>query len=99
MRLIDADALKENVSRTALTITGMRFDKTVLREILIKYRDYVLRTIDEAPTIYAQPVVYGRWKSVDYDIAYECSVCKHPTEYNNLSNYCPHCGAYMKGDK
>ena len=84
MRLIDADVLIQALGELKTIITG------------VMYSEDVVNTINSAPTIDAQPVVHGRWKSVDYDIAYECSVCNHPTEYN-LSNYCPNCGAKMDG--
>lgn len=56
MRLIDADALREEISSLTMTITGLRAEKGVLREFLTEYRKSVLRIIDEAPTIEAKPV-------------------------------------------
>ena len=50
-------------------------------------------TIEERPT--------GEWITRNGDIVfpfwerYECSVCH---EYNGCSNFCPNCGADMRGD-
>lgn len=58
--------------------------------------DY-LRFLRIKPADAAQ-VAYGFWKRIDYQPFghdYQCSVCnsKHAGPYN----YCPTCGAYMKG--
>ena len=53
------------------------------------------------------PVRHGRWKKVADGIYYhlECSVCgcrplrNRWVEVNELSLYCPNCGARMYGDK
>ena len=56
MRLGDLDALLEEIGSLTLTITGVRNGKSVIREILVKYRDAVLHEIADAPTIDAVPV-------------------------------------------
>ena len=43
-----------------------------------------------------QPVKHGRWISLDYDTYFECSVCKNVEDIE--SNFCPRCGADMRGD-
>ena len=69
MRLIDADALKEEWIKD----TGRAFPA-----------DYFIFTIDRSPTIDAVPVVRGRWRfrsnghnitrTGDYEEWHECSV-------------------------
>ena len=41
-----------------------------------------------------QPVKHGRWIGIDYDTYFECSECKHMTDWQHY-NYCPYCGASM----
>lgn len=46
-----------------------------------------------------QPVIYGKWE-INTDGYYPyCSVCGEEPEHGKMSNYCPHCGAMMKGAK
>ena len=59
------------------------------------------KLIDAAPTIEAEPVVNGNWgKPFKIDakhIGYKCSKCGC---YGVPGwNYCPNCGANMKGEK
>lgn len=42
----------------------------------------------------------GRWTSKDFDEWYECSNClKGDTYFDGLPNFCPNCGAEMRGKK
>lgn len=45
-----------------------------------------------------QPVKHGKWIGVDYDTYFECSECKHMTDWQ-LYKYCPYCGARMDGEQ
>lgn len=45
-----------------------------------------------------QPVKRGKWIGVDYDTYFECSECKHMTDWQ-LYKYCPYCGARMDGEQ
>lgn len=53
--------------------------------------------IEDAPTIEAEPTKHGRWIKDEYGIPH-CSECKaiNNTVYRN---YCPNCGADMRGEK
>lgn len=51
MRLIDADALTEEINSIRMTITGLRAGKGVLAEYAKHYRESVTRIIDEQPTV------------------------------------------------
>lgn len=77
MRLIDADEiLKEKYLESP------------------HYCDYVVsvESIENAPTIEAEPVRHGKWNL--HDGKTWCSVCgKSNKAYN--PPYCPHCGAKM----
>ena len=63
-RLIDAVELADKVFSIIVYSTGMRNGKTLLFEILEKYRNEVLRAICKAPTVDAVEVV-------------RCKDCKH----------------------
>lgn len=85
MRLIDADAFREN------WLTGG------LNEHVYDTND-VLDSIDDAPTI--DPVKHGRWIDRGREGLF-CSVCNSRCLLNYESDYhpsayCPHCGAKMQ---
>lgn len=100
-RLIVAGELAERVWGIGIHFVGLRTGKTLLKEAMEKYRDAVLRTICDAPTVEATPVVHGHWIECEGTV---CSVCnKHfftdgPLAVANYkANYCPNCGARMDG--
>lgn len=100
MRLIDADELKKSMER--MLCTG----KEPLKE---RYTcDVVCCVIDEAPSVDAEPVRHGRWEIVivstsnpyESEIEEKCSICgRFVQRYGTQpqDNYCPNCGAKMKG--
>ena len=63
--------------------------------------------LNECPTADVAEVRHGRWieQEADMDTIYECSVCGEPfvtiegTPADNLWNYCPNCGASMRGEE
>ena len=59
-----------------------------------------IHKIQEAPSVDATPVVYGRWVELpSMAPEYECSECGQSYEWWEASeaNYCPNCGAKMDG--
>ena len=93
MRLIDADALDFGFAMTD-DLNGM------LKQIGI---EMAKARVDKAPTIEAEPVRHGRWVHAKtyYDLdECNCSLCGQlmTTEIGNRMNYCPNCGANMRGD-
>ena len=97
-RLIDADALLNNVKR------AVRTDDLATTIAVGICKEH----INEMPTIDAVPVVHGHWISYPECLAYDeayldihivCSNCKDV--WNIIDNeadyfdYCPHCGAKM----
>ena len=98
MRLIDADALIDNIPQADLNN-----DKKISKCGAIA--DMVLLVCD-APTINAVPVVRGEWvlqgeneHDCETSLEEKCSLCgryvyRYDTELQD--NYCPNCGAKME---
>ena len=90
MRLIDADALKKEAYPFPCAI-GAEYAVT-------------LRRVNEAPTIDAEPVRYGRWGTyhiTGYDglhptYTVPCSACAYEAIFTY--RYCPNCGARMDAE-
>jgi hypothetical protein len=85
-RYIDADKLIEDVRR-----------KRGLHEII---KGVIYSFLHDAPTADVVEVKRGKWK-VDETHDYEpyCSLCGHEPIAGEKYNYCPDCGADMRGDK
>lgn len=67
-RLIDANAISEEICSLTMTITGLRCGKDVLNEFMKEYRRSVLRIVDDAPTVDAVEVTRCReCKRSSYD--------------------------------
>ena len=85
MRLIDAD----------------RLSKVIYGNVPAPYEDSreakeeCLREIEDAPTVDAVPVVYGRWV-FGGDGCVICSKCNEEESNNNHRNFCPNCGARLQ---
>ena len=84
MRLIDADEL--------LTAFPADDEPTVTKSC-------VCMTIQRMPTVDATPVRWGRWvKRPKNAIGYDCTACGKSAVSNNF-DYCPNCGADMRGEQ
>lgn len=63
-------------------------------------RQDIIDLINNQPTIYAVPVVYGHWETnSDRPDSLICSVCKCGFDMwkHDPHNFCPNCGAKMNG--
>lgn len=82
-RYIDADTLSENIIRR-------------VNNSLIRY--WLLSMVSDQPTADVVDVKRGKWK-VDETHDYEpyCSLCGHEPIAGEKYNYCPDCGADMRG--
>ena len=96
MRLIDADAVTEN-RELAKKIESFYLTPYIKVDDLLDF-------IDGLPTIEAVPVVHGAWKlkQGDEGVHWYCSKCREEAlfdifQYQEKSNFCPNCGAKMKG--
>ena len=70
-RLIDADALIEEIKSLQVTVTGLRAGKGILNEYAKLYRESLLRIIDEQPTAYDVEKVVAEVKDY-YDLVSGC---------------------------
>lgn len=92
MRLIDKDALRKPLVEWLNWYSNSEAVKSAVRE--------VVESIDEAPTIEAEPVRHAK-----YDAAGDCTNCGFPMPtddridaiFEEEIRYCYHCGAKMSG--
>lgn len=58
-------------------------------------------TFATIPTVDAKPVVRGEWVKLETADEYvcKCSICNYPISGWHKTNFCPDCGAEMRGDK
>ena len=92
MRLIDADALKEEVSKKK--VVG-RFNTLSLIDAAPTII-WCNKTSEGYPLMDLRPKEEGKWIIHDREnLKYGCNQCGNLTNIN--SNFCPNCGADMKG--
>ncbi len=86
-RYIDADLIVEQLKK-AIINSPTAFINNVLIGLL-----------EEATTENVRPVIPGEWK-INCDGYYPyCSNCGCEPKNGVMSNFCPDCGANMKGEK
>lgn len=102
MRLIDADAMNEKL-----------FYKQLGGKDTLITAECAFNMINEQPTVEAKPVVHGEWdKTFRYmrenintgklEPVYscDCPICTYHTGNQGVRfNFCPNCGADMRGVK
>lgn len=92
MRLIDAESLVIAMSKRVSANCSPMYHRC--------YED-MLAAVGESKTIDAKLVVHGEWilKHIGAGHYWECSVChKNPCIYvTDDTNFCPNCGADMRG--
>ena len=97
--LISRKQIAEEVKSLRISITGLRAGKGALCLFATEYIKSVLKLIDEAPSVEAEPK-RGRWEKViptksaaKWSTKVSCSVC-HRQVYTRCK-YCHNCGAKM----
>lgn len=95
-RYIDADALKEEISRIYYLHYAKTQDKTIS-----DFFNAVAKRIKGASTVDSEPIKHGRWIYKWFD-SY-CSVCGWENKADTVTRirndypYCPNCGAKIEG--
>ena len=99
-RLIDANAFIKYFERAKEIVKLIPGE---LGNILSDLYDEVIEEIKKQHTVYAVEVVHGKWEKAEYNGFLRCDQCKDV--YINEEwledgkwNYCPNCGANMKGE-
>lgn len=100
MRLIDADALIKCIKNTA-DLGGW------IGEALYQIKQVAIKYIDSAPSIVIEPkqgewIAYIGMHPPEFHGKHYCSNCYHTIHLalnGGVYNYCPNCGARMKGDR
>jgi hypothetical protein len=93
-RLIDANPLIEMYS-------GGESMKSISESI---HDEGFVHALRNAPTVDAVEVVHGRWEKAHISGYLKCNCCKDAFIYEEWLesgkwNYCPNCGADMRGDE
>lgn len=93
MRLIDADEAIENIEEWIDSVGIATIGKG------LSYYAELMGCIDDAQTVYAEPVRHGKWIRVNDEFS-QCSSCKYPVYASwGESKYCPNCGCVMVGEE
>ena len=95
-RYIDADALKEEISRIYYLHYAKTQDKTIS-----DFFNAVAKRIKGAPTVDAEAVMHAKIVTVTdrhHMMHQRCSGCDKELEWNEYPNYCPNCGAKMDAE-
>lgn len=95
MRLINADEMvKSLMDMTFYDEEGYTIDDYEDRLAIVK------SFVDPVQTVDAVPVRHGHWVGIDDEPheVWECDMCGYTYESEYQYNFCPHCGAEMKGE-
>ena len=88
MRLIDADKL-------IMYVADCKLSESITWEEAELITDF----LRNAPSVESRPK--GKWIAYaeeDTPIMLRCSMCTHSVVWGSIANYCPNCGADMRGD-
>lgn len=75
----------------------------LIAELQYGDRKHIRKMVEGIPPADIRPVVYGEWvknEKRDKESISCCSACGYPvSSFWAESNFCPHCGADMRGEK
>ena len=95
-RLIDGDALEKAIYEWMPKDQETWMDSKIppIENLVIS----IMMTIQEQPTVDAEPVRHGKWTKIPSTDIGTCSCCGDKWGSVSVMNYCPNCGAKM-GEK
>ena len=102
-RLIDADDLIRHAEETEITAIFPNYTElsSETRNAIGMYGQYWKTLLTDAPTIEAEPVKRGEW--IEKYCSWYCSECGKSGYKGYIpakpSDFCPNCGADMRGEK
>ena len=91
--LIDRNKLYNHI-KTEINPYGKPFKGSAY-----EFGNKLMDDLMEMEVVDAKPIVHGKWIH-DINNMYGCSVCmnRETMSPKKMKNFCPNCGAYMKGD-
>ena len=70
----------------------------LIAELQYGDRKHIRKMVEDIPAADVRPVVYGEWEEIrDPYGKIEGWLCKCGNESKSKTNFCPHCGADMRG--
>ena len=99
-RLIDVDALRKDFKVAEQCDNCPQCNRRCDADVVFSRRD-ICGMLDDAEIVDAELVRHGRWEYLNCfeKGRYQCSECGHFIDAGADMNYCPNCGAKMKGDE
>lgn len=61
--------------------------------------DCLYADVNKIPAADVRKNVRGEWKQIGNGDFYKCSICSCGAQYGHYANFCPNCGAEMRGEK
>lgn len=105
MRIIDADRLNKEIKSRFGYYSATAFVRNIQNLSQVDVFKHIMRLIEEAPTIEKRPAGKWRLRNNKYYAGggyYFCNKCNQRYSFGGYfeldnENYCPNCGADMKG--
>ena len=97
MKLIDADALEKAIYEWMPKDQETWMDSKIppIENLVVS----IMMTIQEQPTVEAEPVRHGKWTKIPSADIGTCSCCGDKWGSVSVMNYCPNCGAKMDAER
>lgn len=106
-KYVNVDLLIDKINRIQVSSPWMRVGKAYFTDLLTRYRDAVIKSIEELSAADVREVVHAEWRKYTHypgETICVCSKCKSQEYIYDTSNlrywfsrkFCPQCGAEME---